>query len=247
MKELYKYSKSIHKIEDPDLILPIFLEQKKIKSAIDFGAGLGTWLAALEKKGIKDYVGIEHPEVDLTHYVANREKLIRCSLSEKINLGRSFDTAICLEVAEHIQSEYSDHLVEIITKHSSSVLWSAAIPGQGGINHINEQWPFYWQSKFRKKGYYFHDTIRSRIQEMPTLSCYKNNIFIIDQEPKNEWNGNNLILPSLWQSKLKEHKDEILSIDKGSRSVSFYLTIGFRGLYSKIKRKLGKKVSDNDI
>ena len=46
-------------------------------------------------------------------------------------------------------------LVATITKHGDAVLFSAAIPGQGGQDHLNEQWPEYWQKKFEVNGYYF--------------------------------------------------------------------------------------------
>jgi hypothetical protein len=40
------------------------------------------------------------------------------------------------------------------------VLFSAAIPGQGGYGHVNEQWPGYWARMFDECGYGVSDALR---------------------------------------------------------------------------------------
>jgi hypothetical protein len=44
-----------------------------------------------------------------------------------------------------------------------AVLYSAAIPRQGGENHINEQWQSWWVERFRNHGYAAIDCVRNRI------------------------------------------------------------------------------------
>lgn len=235
---VYEHLPEVHRVDDANVIVPILLEHLSPLSVVDFGAGLGTWLAVFERFGVSDYLGIEHPHVDLKHYAADRSKLVRRSLSEDIDLKRRFDLAACIEVAEHLRPEHADTLVRMITKHADSVLWSAAVPGQKGINHFNEQYPNYWQEKFRQCGYYFHDVLRHRIQEADIFPCYKNNVFLVDRNPENEWSGRDWILPTLWVAKLQEHSRELEGIEKGSRSVIWYLTIGLRGLWHKITRRI---------
>jgi hypothetical protein len=53
--------------------------------------------------------------------------------------------------------------VEDLTRHGSLVMFSAAIPSQGGENHLNEQWPSYWADLFAAKGYVAVDCLRRRI------------------------------------------------------------------------------------
>ena len=43
------------------------------------------------------------------------------------------------------------------------MIFSAAIPGQGGTHTINEQWPSYWIDLFRKSGFEPLDCIRQQI------------------------------------------------------------------------------------
>ena len=48
-------------------------------------------------------------------------------------------------------------------KLSSVVLFSAAIPYQGGTHHVNEQWPDYWAELFARHGYVAIDCIREKV------------------------------------------------------------------------------------
>jgi hypothetical protein len=235
---IYEHLPQVHRTQDAAVVLPLLVKQFRPRSVVDFGAGLGTWLAVFEQLGVSDYIGIEHPEVDLAHYAADRAKLLRQSLSDQIELGRRFDLAVCIEVAEHLREMDADHLVEAITRHSDRVLWSAAIPGQKGINHFNEQYPDYWQAKFRARGYYFHDNLRGDLQDQNIFPCYKNNMFLVDRDPQNEWKGKDWILPAFWQAKLDAHARELENIERGSKSVSWYLGIGVKGLLSKLKRRV---------
>jgi hypothetical protein len=61
--------------------------------------------------------------------------------------------AVCTEVAEHLPAECAEGLVEAVTAFADRVVWSAAVPGQGGDHHINEQPPEYWEAMFRSHGF----------------------------------------------------------------------------------------------
>ncbi len=43
--------------------------------------------------------------------------------------------------------------MQTCARHSNTIFWSAARPGQGGFNHVNEQEPEYWIEKFARHGY----------------------------------------------------------------------------------------------
>jgi len=45
------------------------------------------------------------------------------------------------------------------------VLFSAAVPGQGGEHHVNEQPPEYWRSLFAERGYDCFDFLRARLRD----------------------------------------------------------------------------------
>jgi hypothetical protein len=53
-----------------------------------------------------------------------------------------------LEVGEHISESAANHFIESLTTHAPVVLFSAAIPYQGGDHHVNEQFLPYWVERF---------------------------------------------------------------------------------------------------
>lgn len=64
------------------------------------------------------------------------------------------DVVVCLEVAEHLPERAADRLVGMLTQLSSTVVFGAATPGQGGHDHVNEQPHEYWITKFEALGYH---------------------------------------------------------------------------------------------
>jgi hypothetical protein len=85
-------------------------------------------------------------------------------LSKKFDLGERFDLVTCLEVAEHLPGDSSAALIGSLVAHSDLVLFSAATPGQGGENHINERPLAFWQALFAKHGYVAFDVMRKRFR-----------------------------------------------------------------------------------
>lgn len=93
---------------------------------------------------------------------------------------KCYETAICVEVAEHLPGNSSSRtLVHVLTQASSLVLFSAAVPGQGGSGHINKQWPSYWRSLFAAEGFDMFDPIRPRIRESDGICWwYRQNLVL---------------------------------------------------------------------
>lgn len=92
--------------------------------------------------------------------------------------GRRYDLAVCLEVAEHLAPEHGDALVNRVCQLADVVLWSAAIPHQGGHGHVNEQWPQYWADRFHAHNYVAAD-IRDRFWDADNVEpWYRQNLLI---------------------------------------------------------------------
>ena len=84
-----------------------------------------------------------------------------------------------LEVGEHLSPARADSFVEDLTRLSDVILFSAAIPAQGGTNHVNEQWQSYWAEKFSRRGYVTVDCIRPKIWANSAADiCYRQNILL---------------------------------------------------------------------
>ena len=104
---------------------------------------------------------------------------IERDLSQRITIDSKYDLACCLEVAEHLPPERAGSFVEDLTKLAPVVLFSAAIPGQGGDNHVNEMWQHHWARLFAKNGFRAVDYVRPMIWSMVELqTCYRQNILL---------------------------------------------------------------------
>lgn len=106
-----------------------------------------------------------------------------CDLSAPFDIGRTFDLAISMEVAEHLAAERAETFVGNITRHADAVVFSAAAPFQGGVHHVNEQWPSYWAEKFAQRGYRCFDFLRWRLWNDRRIAVwYRQNLLIFANE-----------------------------------------------------------------
>ncbi|MEJ2005518.1 MAG: methyltransferase domain-containing protein [Cyclobacteriaceae bacterium] len=171
MTDISKYDQEFYENRDnrtryaAKRILKIVNDLVEPSSAVDLGCGVGTWLDVFKEYGVGEVLGIEGPWVDKSHLVINSDEFMSAELNKPLNTERKFDLAISLEVAEHIEEEYADNFVKNLVQLAPVILFSAAIPLQGGRNHVNEQWPSYWSEKFAGHGYVVVDAIRNEVWE----------------------------------------------------------------------------------
>src|SRR4051812_22950481 len=131
-----------------------------IKSILDVGCGRGAWLGEWRRAGVDIAHGVDGPYVQQQSLLIPAEDFTAVDLSSNFDLGRRYDLVSSLEVAEHLPSSGSADFVASLTAHSDLVLFSAATPGQGGENHINEKPLSEWQALFAAQGYEAYDLIR---------------------------------------------------------------------------------------
>ncbi|MCM1512467.1 MAG: class I SAM-dependent methyltransferase [Oxalobacter formigenes] len=164
------------------VIVPIVMDIFKPGSVIDIGCGTGTWLSVFEAYGCK-ILGMDGDYVNRNMLHVNPDFFIPGDLSHEIHASEKFDLAVSLEVAEHLPETRAKSFVKELTNLSSVVLFSAAIPFQGGKNHVNEQWQDYWVKLFKAQGYYAFDVIRPKIQDEQHVAVwYKSNMLIYCNE-----------------------------------------------------------------
>jgi hypothetical protein len=63
-------------------------------------------------------------------------------------------------------------LVDNLVRHGDFILFSAAVPGQGGKGHINERPLGYWRDLFALRGYVAFDFVRPRIADRPEVEWW---------------------------------------------------------------------------
>lgn len=146
-----------------EVVVPLVLELTEPQSVVDVGCGTALWLVVFAEHGLSDLYGIDGDYVDDSTLEIPRERFLAHDLSRPLELDRRFDLVVALEVAEHLPADRAGTFVESLTRLGSVVLFSAAIPGQGGTNHVNEQWPAYWAELFAAHGFVHVDCLRRRL------------------------------------------------------------------------------------
>lgn len=219
-------------------------------SVVDFGCGPGTFLNVFKKIGIKNVLGLDGPHVvneaekGRWELFIQKNEILSIDFEKEISSENSkifselgtFDLAVCLEVAEHLLPSSAEKLVQTITSTSKLILWSAAIPGQTGENHFNEQWPEYWQALFEKHGYVFLDPFRLKLWNDRRVEWwYRQNLFLVvhkslvDVLNQKMYGGDDFITPELYQ----------IYVSKLARSNGSHLkTNPLRKILGRLKRKV---------
>jgi len=165
------------------VIVPLVLGLTGAKSVADVGCGTGSWLSIFKECGISDLLGIDNASIEYSQLQVDSSILRRHDLTEPLILERKYDLATCLEVAEHLPASCAKQIVANLTSIAPMVLFSAAIPHQGGTNHINEQWPEYWAAMFRSHGYRAVDCVRDEIwQDENVAYWYAQNLILYVRE-----------------------------------------------------------------
>lgn len=142
-------------------ILPHLDDAIRPQSVVDVGCGAGAWLEVWARKlGKTDLLGIDGGHVDGDHLLIPKSQFQARDLSERFELPRTFDLAMAVEVAEHLDPDKSEQFVDNLVRLSPRVLFSAAPPGQGGRHHINERPYSYWKAIFERRGYSTFDYVR---------------------------------------------------------------------------------------
>ncbi|MDB9373117.1 methyltransferase domain-containing protein [Nodularia sphaerocarpa] len=164
-------------------VVPLVMELIPVKSLVDVGCGLGTWLSVFKDFGIEDYLGIDGDYVDANMLEIESSKFLCFDLKQPLEIERKFDLVVSLEVAEHLPVESAEIFIHSLTKLGDIVLFSAAIPFQGGLNHLNEQWLEYWGEIFAKYGYVAIDCLRRKIWNNEKVEpWYAQNLLIFVKE-----------------------------------------------------------------
>jgi peptidoglycan/xylan/chitin deacetylase (PgdA/CDA1 family)/2-polyprenyl-3-methyl-5-hydroxy-6-metoxy-1,4-benzoquinol methylase len=144
-------------------IVPLVLELIRPNSVVDVGCGLGSWLSVFKDLGIRECLGIDGDYINTDRLEISQEEFQSFTLDTPLKLDRTFDLVVSLEVAEHLPPESARTFIDSLTDLGSVVMFSAAIPLQGGTNHVNEQWPSYWAQLFQERGYVAVDCLRYKI------------------------------------------------------------------------------------
>lgn len=178
----------------PEAVFKIVLSVLDVRSLCDIGGGIGLWMRGfMDLKGdevdYNDLLCVDGNYVDENKLMIPRQCFKRADLEKPLTwIDRKYDVAMSLEVAEHLSPERADSFVEDLTRLSDVVLFSAAITGQGGTHHVNEQYMSYWVEKFGSHDYRPFDFIRPRIQDNKKIPVwYRQNIIVFAKRSSEQY------------------------------------------------------------
>ena len=157
----------------------LLLPEMKITSLLDIGAGHGAWAAEWLAAGVKDVVAVDGDYVTLQQLAIPEGNFVAHDLATPLDLKRKFDLVQTLEVAEHLPHAKAELFVDNLVRHGDVILFSAAVPHQGGEHHVNEQPPEYWRKKFASRGYAVFDFVRPALAgRHDVMDWYRFNSYI---------------------------------------------------------------------
>ena len=184
-------------INSAEETIPVVLKYIQPDSVIDVGCGIGSWLSIWKKYGVTDIAGVDGSYVDKEKLLIEKNKFVTADLEQGFKPDRKFDLVQCLEVAEHIQPKNAANFIASLCNLGDIILFSAAIPGQEGTLHYNEQYPDFWIELFARNNFSPYDCIRQQVWTNEKVSWwYRQNImFFIKDEAKEKY-------PSI----IKEHQ-----------------------------------------
>jgi SAM-dependent methyltransferase len=191
-----------------EVILPMVISIVNPRSAVDVGCGVGTWASVLLQHNV-DALGIDGDYVarDALRIPADKFQSVDLSAPPYPRLGQ-FDLALCLEVAEHLPAAVGDELVAFLVSLAPNILFGAAIPGQGGHNHINEQWQSYGIEEFKRHGLFKQDVIRPAVwMDDRVKHWYAQNTFLFSRADEVGGFPTNVVHPKTF---LRSHKEKRL-------------------------------------
>ena len=148
-------------------------------SVCDVGCGEGVWLRAYQRHGVSKVLGVDGGYVDRSRLRIDPSLFLARDLSRSLDIPGRFELVQSIEVAEHLPQARASQFVECLATLGERVLFSAAVPGQGGLDHVNEQPLSYWRALFAARGFDAYDLVRPRVEgEGRISSWYRFNLLL---------------------------------------------------------------------
>ena len=187
---MYEYDDVFYKyinagaLESARHMLPALMKvlPAPINSVLDVGCGVGAWLAVWKSLNV-EVLGLDGSYIHLDQLLIDQNEFIPKDLNADFVLDKRFSLVQSLEVAEHLPPSSAPGFVASLCRHADMVLFSAATPGQGGENHINEQTYSYWRHQFQTQGFAMYDPVRPSLAgNLAIKPWYRYNTFLYVNE-----------------------------------------------------------------
>lgn len=152
---------------------------------LDVGCGTGAMLCALKERGCTAK-GFEYADPAIRICRAKGLDITKFDIeNDRPDPEARFDLVLSMEVAEHLPEPIADPYVDLLTAQAPRVVITAAPPGQGGTDHVNEQPPEYWIGKFAQRGFDLDaartEALRTEWEKAGIAGWYHQNLLIFQE------------------------------------------------------------------
>ncbi len=167
------------------------------RSAVDVGCGTGNLLLALQERGVA-CIGFEYSKAAIEICRRRGLSVEVLDIERDSYPGDRADVVISTEVAEHLPASVADPYIDLLCSISTTVIFTAAVPGQSGADHVNEQPHSYWIEKFDKRAFALDSEItdrwRSRWKASAVTGHLWGNLMVFIRRLENPLRGRNALL-----------------------------------------------------
>ncbi len=159
-------------------VVPLMMKLLNPRSVVDVGCGEGWWLREFGNHGCTVWGVDDHDGQDLP-FTYRSFDLVHTG---PLNVGPA-DLVLCLDVAQRLPEARADWLINTLTTSAGTVLFSAAIPGQGGVN---AQPPGYWAQRFEEHRFRVTGALRWQLWDLAPHAIetwYVQNLLLAMRDP----------------------------------------------------------------
>lgn len=161
------------------VVLPLVFAVARPARVLDVGCGQGAWLDAAGRLGATQLTGLDGAWVERAKLRSPRITFHPTDLSAPLPDHGRHDLAISVEVAEHLPPARADGFVADLCRAADVVLFSAAVPHQGGTEHVNEERASRWGARFAAHGFDAFDVVRAAVWDDERVAWwYRQNLLV---------------------------------------------------------------------
>jgi SAM-dependent methyltransferase len=147
----------------------------------DFGCGIGAYLNVFKEICGANIVGYDGIPAGTT--VLDPDEYEQVDLSAPLDVDGNFELSLCVEVVEHLADADAQRLIAVVADvTTSTVVFSAAEPGQPGNGHITCRPLAEWLNRWAVLGWHPDLVETLGLRALSTLCWLRRNLVVLKQK-----------------------------------------------------------------